>query len=383
MRPYNNDTLCHTSTNIYDCDGSDTFFFSTLLCVAAEAVSTLVGCGVLFYRWRKRLSVKVFRRIDGYWMPVPMDSLLVVILLAGIFRLVHYVLILLDRPNSWAARELAHTVILAQTLFPQVLFTMGIVTSLPPMLIRQSVQRGLPFSRRPVRGYRSNDTLREAAPPLPPQQHQHQDSQELLTSAAKLYVPSIAVIFWVGVCFSAYLYLANGAFAVWSGLSEDANDAAASLVAGSVWSASMCITMSVLLVVNSYYCYGVYRILHRHLSRPYVHEQRDDEMDVVSRLRSIFLALFTVLALTIGYTLTASYRRTGGVTPHVWKVFVYVFYFGLLYPGAQLYINHIIAHHSIAQARRMRNSASDSDASRATPAAEMNQADSCTGPRLA
>jgi hypothetical protein len=308
-----------------------------------------VGFGVLFYRLYYGLSIKLLRQIDGYWIPVPMDSLLVVILLTSTLRVVKYILLLADWPNSWALRESIHTFVIAMTLFPQVLFTMGVITSLPPMLTQRSTQGVFQLFRRVARGNPVNEMLESA----PPNGH---NNQGLLPSPNKLYVPSISTVFWFGVGFSVHLYINNILFALWVGIGEDRDDMHSSMIASIFLVVSMCITMCILLIVNSYYCYGVYHVLRQHLKQSYLQEQRNDEMDVVSRLRNIFLTLFTVLILTLGYTLTSAYRRTGGTTPFTWHIFVFIFYFGILFPGAQLYINHIIAHHSIAQAHRIRGS---------------------------
>ncbi|KAI8051965.1 hypothetical protein BDF22DRAFT_689354 [Syncephalis plumigaleata] len=347
MRPYYNDTLCHSSTNIHDCSESNYYVASTIFCLVTETISTSVGLGVLFYRWYNGLSIKLLRRIDGYWIPVPMDSLLVVILLAGVLRIIKYILLLSDQPHSWAFRESIHTLTIAMTLFPQLLFTMGIITSLPPMLTRQSTQSVLRLFQRATKGYPVNEMLESAQP-------RSHDDQGLLPSANKLYVPSMSAVFWFGVGFSIYLYIGNTIFALGVGITEDTNEPGNFAIISTLLAISMCLTMFILLIVNSYYCYGVYHVLRQHLTKSYLQEQRNDEMDVVSRLRNIFLTLFTVLTLTLGYTLTSAYRRTGGSTPLPWRIFVLVFYFGILYPGAQLYINHIIAHHSVAQAHRIR-----------------------------
>ncbi|RKP23743.1 hypothetical protein SYNPS1DRAFT_24182 [Syncephalis pseudoplumigaleata] len=195
------DQPCSPLHNIYDCRGSAHFFIFVAFMLAAVSVVLVAALYVFWRRWQGGIFAGLYRHVDGYRIPNPIDAFLVCIM-AGIFE------------------------------------------------------------------------------------------------ALRMFVPTTAPLFWISSAFFLQLVLCNLALSAWLGWARDHGLLQAVVAATKAVALSIAASITIMVLVNGYYCLGFYRILRTHVdlidgSRRYINSQRS----VARRYRNIFLAVTLLLLL--------------------------------------------------------------------------------------
>ncbi|KAI9590960.1 hypothetical protein BDF19DRAFT_457246 [Syncephalis fuscata] len=286
------DVLCTPHINLYDCAGHIPLSYAAAVCATVSSLTFLFGLVVILYRWHHGILTELFRRVNGYWIPVPLDILIVVICPVEALRCIMYILVLLDWPKSMVFRNVLGMAVLILLVFAVTLFVSGIIAHIPPVFTRTSWSK-------------SKIAVTCGGP-------------------CKLFVPSTRVVYWTTVVFCTLILLLGFCTSAIVGWGEEHGLAAVAKNAHKGVAFTLAISILIMFIVNGYYSYGFYKILCSHVERSSSQGLVNGaEIDAARRFRNI-----DVLSEQISRILW-------------WNVTFSVIRYGVFFPGIQwiLYYN--------------------------------------------
>ncbi|KAI9594717.1 hypothetical protein BDF19DRAFT_93698 [Syncephalis fuscata] len=337
---------CNPYFNVYDCRGSSRAFYSVLFSVITTSLVLIYGGWIYVYRRRHGICSQIFRRADNYWLPVPMESFLVLSCINSVFKLVLHGMVLFGWPNHWLVRTMFNSITWTLSFATVALLTAGIIGHIPPI-----------FSRR--RHY-NFDAITPPLSPVPTNRSDAVSSHIMdLKISLFLHVPSIPVLFWVTVVFCVQLFIFNTASGIWFGLVYKRGIISHDSVADHCFAFSLVGSMFFLTVVAGYYYTGFYRIIQAYAHRKQASSKtKKEELTAVYRFRRIFLALLSfVCATLIIFTIHGIFNKDiidMSESAASWMLLsIFLIQYGVLYPIVQTVVYFTIYQnsHGIVQRR--------------------------------
>ncbi|RKP09079.1 hypothetical protein THASP1DRAFT_29136 [Thamnocephalis sphaerospora] len=352
------EVLCSPNINIYDCSGSEYFFYAVLACQLSTVVTLATGFWVCVYRYRHGIAAAQFRRVNGYWMPAALDAFLFWGTLSIALRTVMFLFVLLDWPRSLLFREAFNMLMTAAPLFSVTLLTVGIISHIPPAFSHRSTP--VPnFARCALRSCSCGVATCQATS-LDRALESGQTQRPALSAAVHsdasrvaICTPSTRLLYWIAIVFSAQLFavnIANGALIGWS---QDIGDIAMTHMLHRLGPLYFAASVLTLMAVTMYYGYGFYRILRAYVRRAFCHHQMDDEeLAAAQRFKLIFFYIF--LALAVAFALSLAFAISSDMfSRSLWlAIGGFVFEYGIAYPGIQCALYYSISQGSYARRRR-------------------------------
>ncbi|KAI8058353.1 hypothetical protein BDF22DRAFT_665232 [Syncephalis plumigaleata] len=322
------DVLCTPHIDLHDCAGSTPLTYVAIVCASMSTLTFLLGATVIGYRWRHGILTALFRRIDGYWIPIPLDILIAISCPVEALRAIMYLLVMLDWPKSMIFRNIISISVLILMVFGLTLFVSGIIAHIPPMFARTTHATG-----------RTTMT----------NHHTHDND----TANHRIFVPSIPVLFWITVIFcTQMLALTIGSSAV-IGWSIERNLGSIGRIAHRVEAFSLAVSILVMFVVNGYYSYGFYRILTLHVKRSINQGMSDlDELDAARRFRNMFLAVIAACILGVVFAILSDVLMKQISRILWWNATFSIMRYGVVFPGIQWLFYYNVFQSSRARVRR-------------------------------
>jgi hypothetical protein len=69
--------VCFPTIDIYDCVFDRRLNYAIMDCLIISCLNNVVAGLIAVYRWLHDLLTGLFRRVDGYWLSKPIDTLLI------------------------------------------------------------------------------------------------------------------------------------------------------------------------------------------------------------------------------------------------------------------------------------------------------------------
>ncbi|KAI8058523.1 hypothetical protein BDF22DRAFT_666357 [Syncephalis plumigaleata] len=339
--------LCDPYFNIYDCTGKTPAFYSLVISIFTCSAVIVYGGWIYIYRRQHGICALIFRRVDFYWLPVPMESYLVLTCITCLLKLIVYIMVVTDWPESWIIRTTSNGVVWFMSFSVVVLLTAGIIGHIPPV-----------FSQRRNYNYAiitpnlsMNTTTEETA----------SINRDVMDMQSKLliHVPSIRVIFWTTVTSCALLFVANISATIWFGwayehmLMIQYHD-----VGLQIFCYLLAAVMLFLCIISGYYYAGFYRIIQAYTQRSQPSPiTKKEEIAAVCRFRRIFMALMGFLGAAffafIIYGIFSGSSQYANVKTKMWLLnIVFLLHHGVLYPLINAVVYYTIHKSSQCAAKR-------------------------------
>ncbi|KAI8051309.1 hypothetical protein BDF22DRAFT_744923 [Syncephalis plumigaleata] len=236
--------VCFPTIDIYDCVFDRRLNYAIMACLAISCLNSAVAGLIAGYRWSHGLLTVLFRRVDGYWLPKPVDTLLIGLWLMNTVRAIMYACTLFNWPEYRLIRTVIN--ILGTILMPLVstFFVVGIIAHIPSIFAQNTLRAKEP-------------AVSTFAKDLAAQWRQY-----------TIRLPSTTILHWVAVivCLQMFtLYLAVG---IWLNWAHEHKRTSMVRIANPIMFISMTVSTLMILIASIYYCYGFYRIMYVHVHRP-------------------------------------------------------------------------------------------------------------------
>ncbi|KAI9598885.1 hypothetical protein BDF19DRAFT_429418 [Syncephalis fuscata] len=289
--------ICFPTIDIYDCVVDQRLNYAIMACLVMSCLNSGVAGMVAIYRWSHGLLTTLFRRVDGYWMPKPVDMLLIGLWLMNGVRAIMYTCTLFDWPTCRLARTMIN--VTGTILMPLVttLFVVGIIAHIPTMFAqstfktnRKTINNNSDDSGKTDMDYRHDSYIISSATAV----------KEVVAQWKKytIRLPSTTLLHWVTVGICLQMILLYLAMAIWLGWAHEQKHTRMIRIANPLLLVSMVLSTGVILAASIYYCYGFYKIMYVHVHRPTSKSQTTNTAEKRSayRFRNIFLAIIIIYA---------------------------------------------------------------------------------------
>ncbi|RKP27982.1 hypothetical protein SYNPS1DRAFT_20636 [Syncephalis pseudoplumigaleata] len=292
------EAVCEPYVNIYDCIGGTPAFYTSLVSILASSITIVYGIWIYTYRRRHGICSLVFRRVDYYWLPVPMESYLVSCMVTAALRLTIYSMIIADWPANWVFRTSANGFIWFASFCTVILLTTGIIGHIPPI-----------FSRR--RSYHDYDAITPTT--------------SMHTGAAAAAVAETAP---------------DGQRAM------DMPQTHSRIVQAFCYVMSS--MMLVMCAISGYYYNGFYRIIQAYAQRSQTSSTtKKEEIAAVWRFRRVFMVLLAFVGVAffslVIYGVFIMHSREFSTTTAIWLAnALFLSQYGLAYPFMEGVVLHTI-----------------------------------------
>ncbi|RKP23356.1 hypothetical protein SYNPS1DRAFT_24595 [Syncephalis pseudoplumigaleata] len=291
--PHDPRDQCIIAVSGYVCGSEHTLRAVFLACFICAVVTMVAAGAVIAYRLGHGLMTSLYRRIDEYLMPMPVDVLLVGWFVEKLLRTIAYAILFGD----WAGYRMPYEVIylLASTFvrITVVQFTIGIISHIPPVFSQRV--------RSHVRYYGRHAPRSPATPPSPTTKTLEQHEKYLL------YVPPIRALYWFNVIYTTLWVLFTLGSGVLVSMGSSVSTVRFNFVFNEILSIASFFNYIIILLVSAYYCYGFYRIIESHtLSSSRSTDSQEKEKKVASNFRKIFLAVLALPLINILGTILRS-----------------------------------------------------------------------------
>jgi hypothetical protein len=329
------DILCTPHINLHDCAGSAPLTYVAMVCAIISAFTFSFGAMVICYRWRHGILTALFRRIDNYWIPVPLDISIAVLCPAEALRASMYTLVILDWPKSMIFRNIIGIAVLILMVLGLALFVSGIIAHIPPMFTRNTFS-----TYRTITANHHNTSVNDA-------------------TNHRLFVPSIPVLFWTTVIFCTQMLALSFGSSVVIGWGIERGLEPIARVAHKVEAFSLAVSILVIFIVNSYYSYGFYRTLTFHVKHSTSHSIIDqDKVDAARRFYNIFLTVIAACVLGCVFAVLSDVLLEQ--IKHIlwWNATFSIMRYGVLFPGIQWLFYYNVLQSSRARVHRTTSHAS-------------------------
>ncbi|KAI9595979.1 hypothetical protein BDF19DRAFT_439225 [Syncephalis fuscata] len=276
---------------------------------------------VLYYRWRYGLFGGLYRRINNYWIPVPIDSFMICIIMGEFIRATKHTLVLLDWPKSMLFRDTMNMVVTVLDALGVAMLTVGIISHIPSTFTQRTQHYPMASA---AQGYSE--------------------------SYLRILVPSTKYLFWISLCFFIQMVVINVSMGALVGWAKDHGVKSIASTAEKMEALCMAISILTIVIINCYYCYGFYRVLHAHVNK--LQYSCSGRRDAARCYRNIFLAvaiLFSassLFAIMIGVFDRQIRSRTD------LRIIIAVLQFSVVYPILALAILYNIWRTSQLQVHR-------------------------------
>ncbi|KAI8048303.1 hypothetical protein BDF22DRAFT_703501 [Syncephalis plumigaleata] len=295
------DVQCIIAVSGYVCANVSTLKAVYTACFVCTIITLLIATFVLVFRMRHRLITALYRRIDDYWMPLPVDVLVVGWFLEKLLRTIAFTILFIDWQRDGLAYEVVYLLATATVRITLVQFTIGIISHIPPAFSQKicTHERNRNRSRARIATQDSSPTVMTPTTKAFMQHNKY-----------VLYVPPFRALYWFNVTYTTIwilFTLVSGVMVTYGGA---ANEPVFRFNSNRILSIASLLNYALILAVSSYYCYGFYRIIRSHtISSTKSYDVKEKEKKVASNFRKIFLAvlalpLFNIIGTTVRHILS-------------------------------------------------------------------------------
>ncbi|KAI8052113.1 hypothetical protein BDF22DRAFT_689985 [Syncephalis plumigaleata] len=265
---------CITTVSGYECGNIHVLYNLSVATLVITTITLVLALSIIIYRWYYGLFTSLFRRIDGYWMPKPVDILLVGWCTEKLLRTCVYTIDVLGaKEDSPISRQILYLIATTLLRLAMVHFVVGIITYIP------STRRGVNYSLQSASIYRHSTAAR---------------------FSYQLCVPSTRVLHWTNVVYSAFWVLFTLVVGINITIYHVQRNTDAAITANRILADASHINFSVILLVSGYYCFGFYRIMRAHACHASSLRMVKSEEAVAARnFRNIFLGILSLPAISL------------------------------------------------------------------------------------
>ncbi|RKP25960.1 hypothetical protein SYNPS1DRAFT_28322 [Syncephalis pseudoplumigaleata] len=322
--------ICFPTIDIYDCVFDQRLNYAIMACLAVSCLNSAVAGFIASYRWSRGLLTVLFRRVDGYWLPKPVDTLLIGLWIMNSVRAVMYACTLFNWPEYRLVRTIIN--ILGTILMPLVstFFVVGIIAHIPAIFAQST--------------YRHRESALPSAVIREWAAHWKQYSIRL---------PSTTFLYWAAVTICLQMFMLHLAIGIWLNWAYEHKYTSMIRIANPIMFISMTVSTLMILAASIYYCYGFYRIMYVHVHRPDdEHPANSAEKQSAHRFRNIFLAIIII------YTTACVHTVVKGICNELFlqKPWLHMLFMliphALVYPAFEMIIFVNVLQSSRAQVRR-------------------------------
>jgi hypothetical protein len=124
-------TICFVAVNGYECDEKGVLIYAAIVCFISSFATVAFAGSIIAYRWYHGVFTSLFRCIDGYWLPKPIDIILVGWCMEKTLRTISYLCTLTDWPESILFRGILYLLATALVTLVILQFVVGIIVYIP------------------------------------------------------------------------------------------------------------------------------------------------------------------------------------------------------------------------------------------------------------
>ncbi|KAI9592180.1 hypothetical protein BDF19DRAFT_452606 [Syncephalis fuscata] len=271
---------CLVTVSGYVCAQEDLLHQVLIVCFASVIISAVLATVVIGYRLYHGLLTSLYRRLDDYWMPKPVDALLIGWFIEKILRAAAYGIIFIYGTSSLMAYEIIYLLATVLARITILQFVIGIIIHIPSA-----------FSRRAT----SSKTIS-------------------LHTDYLLYIPSIRSIYIGNIIYTTVWFVFTLAIGIVVVVDTVNGRNPFTGQNNAILSAASFINYLFMLCICGYYCYGFYRIIRAHtLCIPKSDDVQEKEKRTARNFRNIFLA---VLCLPLANILLSIMKHFLTLYPH-------------------------------------------------------------------
>ncbi|KAI9597559.1 hypothetical protein BDF19DRAFT_435488 [Syncephalis fuscata] len=272
-KPLSN-VVCITTVSGYECGDRQVLYNLDVAIFCFALITFLLAVAIILYRWYHGLFTSIFRRIDDYWMPKPVDILLLGWCVEKLLRTCSYFLQVIHAPANTLAQQIPYLIATSLLRLAMVQFVVGIITYIPAMFICR------PRSSKAV-----NYVLQVAS-----------NGQSTVTqSGYTLHVPSTRALYWINVIYSMLWILFTLMIGIEITVFQVRDDQESAKHANSILTSASNFNFCVILLVSCYYCYGFYRIMRTHADQSINSSKlKRGETTAARNFRNIFLGILSL-----------------------------------------------------------------------------------------
>ncbi|KAI9599479.1 hypothetical protein BDF19DRAFT_428850 [Syncephalis fuscata] len=242
---------------------------------------------VIFHRYQYGLFNLYYRRVNGYLIPRPVDSLITTIAVMKFLQIVASTLTLVDWKPTLNATWAVHLISGGLHSIAIVHFIAGIIVYFPPSLTRTTISNkktSQPF----------NNTLT------------NQNSNASSIYSYKAYVPSISILFWFTTFYTVFILGSGIGVGIWVTIVKYEEESEESNKIELFLTVIVMLSCVIVSIICSYYCYAFYRIVNIYNSSLFDNiGNSQSEKNMARDYRDIFMAILSTFLLAISFVMVA------------------------------------------------------------------------------